>query len=120
MITTEVDDEKCEPFEMVDIELPEEYSGSVIDMLAQRKGSMLDMGSPNNEGMQTIQYEVPTRGMVGVKSRLLSATRGLAVMTTTFAGYKPWVGEFGGRDRGNLLSFEQGEANSHGLQKAQV
>merc|ERR1719331_2025791 len=104
---------------MVDIELPEEFSGVIVNMLAERKGAMLDMGAPTAEGYQTIQYEVPTRGMVGVKSKLMSATRGLAVMTTPFAGYKPWAGEFGGRDRGNLLSFEQGDANSHGLQKAQ-
>jgi len=114
-----VDGQKMEPFELVDVELPEEASGSVIDMLNQRKGNMLDMGSPTSEGLITIQYEVPTRGMVGVKSRLLSATRGLAVMTTTFAGYRPHVGEFGGRDRGNLLCHEQGEANSFGLMKAQ-
>ena len=63
-----VDGQKMEPFELVDVELPEEASGSVIDMLNQRKGNMLDMGSPTSEGLITIQYEVPTRGMVGVKS----------------------------------------------------
>jgi GTP-binding protein len=56
---------------------------------------------------------------VGVKSKMMSATKGQAVMTTTFAGYKPYAGDFGGRDRGNLLAFEQGTANSYGLQKAQ-
>ena len=71
----EEDGVKLEPFETVDIELPEEYAGGVIDMLAQRKGQMLDMGAPSPEGMQTIQYEVPTRGMVGVKSKMLSAVR---------------------------------------------
>jgi len=111
--------ETLEPFELVDIELPEEYAGSVVSMLAERKGAMLEMGAPTAEGMQTIQYEVPTRGMVGVKSKLMAATRGLAVMTTTFAGYKPYTGDFGGRDRGNLLAFEKGTANSYGLQKAQ-
>ena len=116
---SELEELVLEELEMVDVELPEEASGSVIDMLNQRKGNMLDMGSPTSEGLITIQYEVPTRGMVGVKSRLLSATRGLAVMTTTFAGYRPHVGEFGGRDRGNLLCHEQGEANSFGLMKAQ-
>lgn len=111
--------DRLEPFELVDIELPEEYAGSVVSMLAERKGAMLEMGAPTAEGMQTIQYEVPTRGMVGVKSKLMAATRGLAVMTTTFAGYKPYAGDIGGRDRGNLLAFEQGTANSYGLQKAQ-
>ena len=109
-----------EPFELVDIELPEEYSGSVIDSLSSRRGSMLDMGAPNAEGMQTLQYEVPTRGLVGVRSKLMTATRGLAVMTTTFAGYKPYAGDFGGRHRGNLLAHERGVATPHGLEKAQV
>ena len=114
-----VDGQKMEPFEMVDVELPEEASGSVIDMLNQRKGNMLDMGSPTSEGLITIQYEVPTRGMVGVKSRLLSATRGLAVMSTTFAGYRSYAGDFGERDRGNLLSFETGTCSPFSLAKIQ-
>jgi len=111
--------ERAEPFELVDIELPEEYSGSAIDLLNQRKGSMLEMGSPTKEGLITIQYEVPSRGMNGVKSKLLSATRGLAVMSTTFSGYKPYAGDFGERDRGNLLSFEQGTASPFSLAKIQ-
>jgi len=116
----EEDGQKLEPFEQVDIELPEEYSGAVIDMLMTRKGAMLDMSAPTDEGMMTVQYEVPTRGLVGVKSRLMTATRGLAVMTTTFAGYKPYSGDFAGRNRGNLTCSEQGVANNYGLEKAQV
>merc|ERR1711918_155395 len=69
--------------------------------------------------MQTIVYEVPTRGMVGVKSKLLTATRGLCVMTTTFAGYKPYAGDFGGRNKGNLLSFETGTATPFSIMKVQ-
>jgi GTP-binding protein len=111
---------KLEPFEVVDIDLPEEYSGAVIDLLSTRKGNMLDMGSANADGMIGIQYEVPTRGMVGVKSRLMTATRGLAVMTATFGGYKPYAGDFPGRNRGNLLSHEQGTASAYALEKAQV
>ena len=64
--------------------------------------------------------QVPARGMNGVKSKLLSATRGLAVMSTTFAGYKPYAGDFGGRDRGNLLSFEQGTATPFAIAKTQA
>jgi GTP-binding protein len=115
----EIDGVKQEPFETVDVEVPEDSSGSVIDMLSQRKGNMLEMGGANADGMLSVQYEMPTRTMVGVKSRMLSATKGLAVMTSTFAGYKPYAGDYGGRDRGNLLSHEQGTANSHGLMKAQ-
>mmetsp|Transcript_125202 Transcript_125202/g.227777 ORF Transcript_125202/g.227777 Transcript_125202/m.227777 type:complete len:163 (+) Transcript_125202:3-491(+) len=67
----------------------------------------------------TIQYEVPSRGMVGVKSRILTATKGLAVMTSTFAGYKKYAGQFGERDHGNLISQAKGGATSFSLMKAQ-
>jgi GTP-binding protein len=119
VIYKEIDGVQHEPFESVDIELPEEYSGSVVNLLSERKGQMVEMSSPTAEGMQTIVYEVPTRGMVGVKSKLLTATRGLAVMTTTFAGYKPYAGDFGGRDRGNLLAHEAGTATPFSLTKVQ-
>lgn len=119
VIEIEQEGQRMEPFESVDVELPEEYSGSVVQMLNERKGNMLDMGAPNADGIINVQYEVPVRGMVGVKSKLMSATRGMAVMTSTSAGYRGYAGDFGGRDRGNLLSFETGTANSHGLSKVQ-
>jgi GTP-binding protein len=119
VIEREVDGERCEPFELVDVELPDEYSGSAISMLNERKGSMIEMSPVTPEGQTTVQYEVPARGMNGVKSKLLSATRGLAVMSTTFAGYRQYAGDFGERDRGNLLSFEQGTASPFSLAKIQ-
>mmetsp|Transcript_7427 Transcript_7427/g.21686 ORF Transcript_7427/g.21686 Transcript_7427/m.21686 type:complete len:656 (+) Transcript_7427:96-2063(+) len=119
VIEQEIEGARCEPFELVDVELPEEYSGSVISMLGERNGNMLEMGSVSPEGIVSLQYEVPSRAMAGVKTKLMSATRGLAVMTTTFAGYKPWAGDFDKRDRGNLLSHEKGTATGHGLKNAQ-
>merc|ERR1719201_115700 len=119
VIEMEVDGTMCEPFELIDIELPDEYSGSAISLLNERKGAMIEMSSPTAEGQVTIQYEVPARGMNGVKSKLLSATRGLAVMSTTFAGYKAYAGDFGERDRGNLLSFETGTTSPFSLAKIQ-
>jgi GTP-binding protein len=116
----DIDGKKSEPFETIDVEVPEESSGAVIDMLSQRKGSMLEMGSANSDGMITVLYEMPTRTMVGVKSNMLSATKGMAVMTSTFAGYRPYAGDYGGRDRGNMLSHETGTANSYGLTNAQA
>merc|ERR1719453_1807866 len=80
---------------------------------------LIEMAPPTKEGAQAIQYEVPARGMAGVKSKLLSATRGLAVMSSTFAGYKPYAGDFGARDRGNLLSFEMGTATPFAITKVQ-
>jgi len=119
VIEKQVDGERCEPFEMVDIELPDEYSGSAISLLNERKGNMLEMSAPTKEGLVNLQFDMPARGMNGVKSKLLSATKGLAVMSTTFAGYKPYAGDFGSRDRGNLLSFEQGTATPFSLTKVQ-
>ena len=78
MIEKEIDGERCEPFETVDVDLPEEYSGAAISLLNERKGTMTEMGSVSSEGMVTIQYDMPARGMAGVKSKMLSATRGLA------------------------------------------
>jgi len=119
VIEKQVDGERLEPFEEVDIELPEEYSGAAIDLLNQRKGAMVEMSTPTKEGLVNIVYTVPSRGMNGVKSKILSATRGLAVMSTTFAGYKSYAGDFGERERGNLLSFETGTASPFSLAKIQ-
>jgi len=119
VIEKEEGGERLEPFEMVDIELPEEYASSAISLLNERKGMLIDMAPVTSEGSQAIQYEVPARGMNGVKSKLLSATRGLAVMSTTFAGYKPYAGDFGQREKGNLLSFEQGTATPFAITKVQ-
>merc|ERR1719183_3322098 len=119
VIEKEVDAERMEPFELVDIEMPDEYSGSAISLLNERKGNMIEMSPVTAEGSVSIQYEVPARGMNGVKSKLLSATRGLAVMSSTFAGYKPYAGDFGGRDRGNMLSHETGTATPFSISKAQ-
>jgi len=109
---------RLEPVELVDITVPEEYVGSVIDTLNNRKGTMLDMGSPGSDGMVSLQYEVTTRALVGVKSKLLNLSRGEVIMTATFAGYKDYVGDLGGRERGSLLASEQGVATAYGLEKA--
>jgi len=119
VIEKKIDGERCEPFETVDVELPEEYSGAAISLLNERKGTMLEMGSVSKEGTLNIQYEMPARGMAGVKSKLLSATRGLAVMSSTFAGYKAYAGDFGARDRGNLLSNEMGTVTPFACGKVQ-
>jgi len=119
VIEKEIDGERMEPFELVDIDLPEEYSGAAISLLNERKGSMLEMGSVTPEGQVSISYEIPARGMSGVKSKLLSASRGLAVMSSSFLGYKPYAGDFGGRDRGNLLSYETGTATPFSIMKTQ-
>lgn len=103
----------------VDIELPDEYSGAAIGLLNERKGSLVEMSSVSKEGKVTLLYRVPSRGMNGVKSRLLTATRGLAIMSSTFGGYSAYAGDFGGRDRGNMLSHEAGVATPFAISKLQ-
>jgi GTP-binding protein len=115
VIEQEIDGERMEPFEMVDIDVPDEYSGSVISLLNNRKGNMINMGSVSDQGMVGLQYEMPSRGMNGVKSALLSITRGLMIMTSTFAGYKPYAGDFAGRTSGNLFSVETGTVTSYSI-----
>jgi len=119
VIEQQMDGVRMEPFELVDIDIPDEYSGAAISLLNERKGQMIEMGVVTKEGGVTIQYEVPARGMAGVKSKLLSASKGLVVMSSTFAGYKEYAGDFGDRDRGNLLSFEQGTATPFAISKVQ-
>eukprot|EP00746_Dinoflagellata_sp_MGD_P101189 gnl/MRDRNA2_/MRDRNA2_41210_c0_seq1.p1 gnl/MRDRNA2_/MRDRNA2_41210_c0~~gnl/MRDRNA2_/MRDRNA2_41210_c0_seq1.p1 ORF type:complete len:760 (-),score=170.53 gnl/MRDRNA2_/MRDRNA2_41210_c0_seq1:159-2438(-) len=119
VIEKEIDGERQEPFELVDIEVPEEFSGAVIQTLNNRKGCMQQMGAASGDGIVSIQYEVPSRGMTGVKSSLLSSTKGLVVMTTTFGGYRPYAGDFGGRENGNLISQATGAATTNAIANAQ-
>jgi GTP-binding protein len=110
---------KTEPFEEVDIEVPDEFSSSVVAILNARKGMMEDMSPPTPEGMITMAYSIPTRCMVGVKSQVLGATKGLATMTTTFGGYRPYAGDLPSRNRGNLVSADQGVATGFAIMKLQ-
>lgn len=110
---------KEEPFEFVEIEVPEEYMGSVIDMLARRKGEMVDMAAANSQGLSKVSYNVPTRGLLGVKNALLTATRGTMVMNALFAGYRPFAGHLEAKENGSLLAFESGKVTAYGMEGAQ-
>jgi GTP-binding protein len=119
-----VDGVKCEPFEVVDITVPTEYASSVVDTLNKRKGEMQEMSSSgesdgSSEGYSMIRFIVPTRGMIGVRSALLTATKGTVVLDTSFDSYRPVVGTIQQRDKGSLLAYEEGVANSFGLSGAQ-
>jgi GTP-binding protein len=115
-----VDGEKCEPFEKVDVTVPNEYSSSVVDILNKRKGQMTEMGPAEGSEDQTqLQFVVPTRGMIGIRSALLTATKGTAVLDTVFDSYRPVVGSIEQREKGSLLAFEDGTANPFGIAGAQ-
>jgi GTP-binding protein len=109
-----------EPFEALEIRVPEEYVGSVVDLLNQRKGELQDMGLEEGEGMSIVKYLVPTRGMLGLRSSLLSATRGTVIVDSVFDSYRPRIpGDIQGRDKGSLLAFADGVVTTFGLEGAQ-
>lgn len=111
---------KCEPFELVDVTVPNDYSSAVVDMLNKRKGEMTEMAPlEGTEGMTQLKFLVPTRGMIGIRSALLTATKGTMIMDTVFDSYKPLAGPIAQREKGSLLAFEDGVANSFGIAGAQ-
>lgn len=114
-----IDGVKCEPFESVEVTVPDEYMGGVVDLLAKRKGEMLSMGTALEEGAGYVEYLVPTRGMIGLRNAMLTATRGMAVMESSFHSYRPLCGEISSRDKGSLLAFETGDTTPFGIIGAQ-
>ncbi len=109
-----------EPWESVEVRVPEEYVGSVVDLLNQRKGELQDMGLEEGEGLSVIKYLVPTRGMLGLRSAMLTATRGTAIIDSVFDSYRPKINvEIQGRDKGSLLAFAEGPVTTFGIEGAQ-
>merc|ERR1712032_1287433 len=109
-----------EPFESVEVRAPEEYVGGVVELLNQRKGELQDMGLAEGEGQSVVKYLVPTRGMLGLRSSLLTATRGTAIIDSVFDSYRPRIqGDIQGRDKGSLLAFAEGPTTSFGIEGAQ-
>jgi GTP-binding protein len=111
---------KEEPWESVEVRVPEEYNGPVIDLLNNRKGDLQDMGLEASSGMSVVKYLVPTRGMLGLRSALLSSTRGTALIDSVFDSYRPMIeGGIQARDKGSLLAFADGPATTFGIEGAQ-
>jgi len=118
VITKEVDGVKSEPYEEAIVEVPETYVGPVVELFAQRKGEMTDM-QPSFEATTRISFKIATRGLLGLKNALLTATRGTALINTIFDGYKPVAGEISMRDQGSLVAFETGQVTAYALESAQ-
>jgi GTP-binding protein len=110
--------ETLEPFEEVHIETSPETVGVVVEMLGSRRGQMLEM-QEGGDGNTHIAYIVPTRGLLGFRYQFLTATRGMGVMNTLFHGYLPMAGAIGGRERGSIVSWENGQTNTYGLKNAE-
>lgn len=119
VIIKEVDGVRCEPFERVQIDTPEEYQGAIIQSLSERKGDMLDMQIVGN-GQTRLSFLIPARGLIGYSTEFLSMTRGYGIMNHTFDQYLPVVsGEIGGRHRGALVSIDTGKATTYSIMRVE-
>lgn len=117
VIVKEIDGVKCEPYETLVVDVPGEYSGKVIDLVTQRKGEMLVMEGKGE--MQHLEFEIPSRGMIGLRSQMLTSTAGEAVMAHRFNEYKPWKGPIQGRNNGVLISKFTGTTTPYSIDKLQ-
>ena len=117
VLMKEIDGEKCEPMELVTIDVPEEYMGSVMERLGSRKGELQDMQLRGKR--QKLIYRIPTRCLFGYRSEFMTATRGEGIMNTVFDGYAPYRGEITMRFTGSLVASETGETTSYGLYYSQ-
>ncbi|MCL2378725.1 MAG: translational GTPase TypA [Defluviitaleaceae bacterium] len=114
----EINGERHEPMEIAAIDIPDEFSGVVIQKLSTRKGEMRNM-TIGQTGYTRIQFSIPARGLIGYRSEFLTDTKGNGIMNTLFDGYAPYKGEIPNRPQGSLISFETGEAVAYGMYNAQ-
>lgn len=117
VIVKVIDGKKCEPFENLVVDVPAEYSGKVIDLVTQRKGEMQVMETKGE--MQHLEFEIPSRGLIGLRSNMLTGTAGEAVMAHRFIGYKPWKGFIQSRNNGLIISKNQERTTAYSLDKLQ-
>ncbi len=113
-ILKRINGELCEPYERLFINLPEEFSGSVIENLGKRRAEMINM-QPAGEKNVKLEFLIPARGLIGFRSEFLTATKGEGIMNHMFEKYGPWKGEIATRSRGVLTAFESGEATTYGI-----
>ncbi len=117
VIVKEIDGQKCEPMEMLTINVPEEYSSKIIDMVTRRKGEMVSMMTQNDR--LHIEFLIPSRGIIGLRNNVLTASAGEAIMAHRFHEYQPWKGDIERRTNGSLIAMESGTAYAYAIDKLQ-
>ena len=117
VIVKEIDGVKCEPVEALTINVPEEYSSRVIDMVTRRKGDIVSMETQNDR--INIEFTIPSRGIIGLRNNVLTATAGEAIMAHRFLEYQPWKGDIERRTNGSLIAMEAGTAYAYAIDKLQ-
>ena len=118
VIYKEIDGVKCEPIERLTVDVPDEYTGTVMDGVINRKGEMTDM-APTAQGYTRLEFLIPSRGLIGYRSELLTATKGTGIINSILEKYEPYKGDFNGRTRGTLIAWEDGTTITYGLYNAQ-
>ncbi|KAM6568412.1 hypothetical protein CsatB_016397 [Cannabis sativa] len=119
VINKVVNDKVLEPFEIATVEVPEVHMGAVVELLGKRRGQMFDMQGVGSEGTTLLKYKIPTRGLLGLRNAILTASRGTAILNTIFDSYGAWAGDISTRDLGSLVAFEEGTSTSYALSSSQ-
>jgi GTP-binding protein len=117
VIIKEIDGKKCEPVETLIVDVPGEVAGKVIELVTQRKGDLLVM-EPKGD-LQHLEFEIPARGIIGLRNNVLTATAGEAIMAHRFKAYEPWKGDIPQRMSGVLISMDKGSATAYRIDKLQ-
>ncbi len=117
VIIKEIDGQKCEPVEQLTVLVPEEFSSRVIDFVTRRKGDLLNIETVNDR--VHLDFQIPSRGIIGLRNQVLTATEGEAIMSHRFIEFQPWKGEIQGRHAGVLIAMETGQSYPYAIDKLQ-
>ena len=117
VIIKEIDGQRCEPIEEMTVDCPDEYAGTVIELTTRRKGVLTNMESANER--TRLEFTIPSRGIIGLRSNMLTATAGEAIMTHRLKGFEPWVGDIEMRTNGSIIASETGTAYAYSIDKLQ-
>ena len=117
VIIKEIDGKKCEPVETLTVNVPEEYSSKIVDMVTRRKGEIVSMETQNDR--INMEFTIPSRGIIGLRNNVLTATAGEAIMAHRFLEYQPWKGDIERRTNGSLIALEAGTAYAYAIDKLQ-
>ena len=117
VIVKEIDGQKCEPIELMTVNVPEEYSSKIIDMVTRRRGELTSMVTQNDRIQ--MEFHIPSRGIIGLRTNVLTASAGEAIMAHQFLQYEPWKGDIERRTNGSLIAMESGTAYAYAIDKLQ-
>ncbi|MDD7760325.1 MAG: translational GTPase TypA [Bacteroidales bacterium] len=117
VIVKEIDGQRCEPIELMTVKVPEEYSSKIIDMVTRRRGELTSMVTQNDRIQ--MEFHIPSRGIIGLRTNVLTASAGEAIMAHQFLQYEPWKGDIERRTNGSLIAMESGTAYAYAIDKLQ-